>query len=676
MSTSMRLTPLYSNTDWGWKLTATAITVTPERVQADVHVEFSSQAHVGYRVHSYLAGQKVTAGIFTTDLGDCYRKPSLAMALGTLQLILDAIGSSIQAREQFFYLEGMELLLAMSNCVEIVAESSSYIAKLFIDVCVNASLKFAVDTKEEWERLTVVEPSTSNLAVNARLAWKQYVDTINTVATNTRLFAAAALDAKRLAAGGGGSAASSAGKDVSTAPSVLLQTIAQAAVTVVSVPVPEDGPHRADDILEPVHLSRIADSAATAATEIVSADIRDAVLWGPLFPGVGFPLNSANCRTGLQSTSPAPFSPMASDGENGLDPLYSWTHYVQIACIGDGGCSVGIDLFTVKSNGQLRGDQETRQKPTLSWLITTTKSGIVEYGVDTRQVPVPLISNGDILSFGISIFSRVDTFCSTLAIGKNGVDLLNFNASFDESTDQLDLNISGDDKSFRPHESFSSLGAYAAIGIFSVLSAGSDIRFLSDAQVPAAVRRTNNYMPMEPDWYSVADMDALDSTVVLSASHQDSDDTPVVVEGISSFCGTILTQWDTNLSDNELTFSADRTIALRPGSVSCFPASLIAIPNHSLSLPSVSPGADTFRSLSNLTDTVSHAVHPNSFVLSVILLSAPRAPNSMSFGIAHRRSLKSAGSDGFGLTKHSWGVFETRSRGSSANGNWNIFCIF
>jgi hypothetical protein len=185
-----------------------------------------------------------------------------------------------------------------------------------------------------------------------------------------------------------------------------------------------------------------------------------------------------------------------------------------------------------------------------------------------------------------------------------------------------------------------------------------------------------------------------------------------------------LTVWDTSISDLELHFSENNTIARRPGSVSCYPASLIRIPNttnntinntinntnnttnNTITNTNNTINNTTNNTITNTNNTINNTITSSSsssllslsssnnnnisnnnnnnnnnnsnnntnnnnnntitdtgiYSISMSLQKAPKGPNSMSIGIA-QEGLKSHGSDGFGLTAYTWGLIESRSTG-------------
>lgn len=178
----------------------------------------------------------------------------------------------------------------------------------------------------------------------------------------------------------------------------------------------------------------------------------------------------------------------------------------------------------------------------------------------------------------------------------------------------------------------------SSLAVAVCVPTGGQIQFLTNAQVPIFARRKST-VPID-----VKGRDAVQQSIVASeavkASMLDGSSTPKP-RGPYAFKGTVLNRWDQSISDDNLVYSANETVARRPGSASCYPASLIRIP-------------------SAISD--SSGQQQNSFAMTVILQNAPRGPNSMSIGIA-RQGFKSHGSDGFGVSCGSWGLIESRSTG-------------
>jgi hypothetical protein len=169
------------------------------------------------------------------------------------------------------------------------------------------------------------------------------------------------------------------------------------------------------------------------------------------------------------------------------------------------------------------------------------------------------------------------------------------------------------------------------------LPIGAEVQYLAASEVPQVARRQSTVMENLATSQLLQNPASINPSTRRISSNTLSPESASIVTSSSIppylFSGTVFTRWDQNISDSELQFTASDTIARRPGSVSCYPASLIRIPQSE-----------------------------NAYSLTMSLRQAPRGPNSMSIGIA-KFGFKDHGSDGFGLSENSWGLIESRSDG-------------
>lgn len=173
---------------------------------------------------------------------------------------------------------------------------------------------------------------------------------------------------------------------------------------------------------------------------------------------------------------------------------------------------------------------------------------------------------------------------------------------------------------------------------------GGEVTYLVSSEVPPIARRPSTIAVSTARYAVTTSLSVGTSTTTSTAAVARPAPSKTAVRlpasaverplSLTQFSGQVLTRWDPSISDNELQFSRKDTVARRPGSVSCYPASLVPIP----------------------------ADENSSFALTMLLQNAPRGPNSMSIGVA-KRGFRSSGSDGFGQSLNSWGLIESRASG-------------
>lgn len=191
------------------------------------------------------------------------------------------------------------------------------------------------------------------------------------------------------------------------------------------------------------------------------------------------------------------------------------------------------------------------------------------------------------------------------------------------------------------HQDKTSRGSHIALLIN--IPQGGEVEYLIPSEVPTVARRPST-VAINTTRYAVtssmiAGVSSSTSAAALPPSVKTITRVPTsIVErplSLTEFSGRVLSRWEASISDTELQFSRKETVARRPGSVSCYPASLLSVP------------------IDDLITT---------FALTMVLQHAPRGPNSMSIGIANA-GFRSSGSDGFGQSVNSWGLIESRASG-------------
>jgi hypothetical protein len=508
----------------------------------------------------------MSAGPYCVDFEEL-SKPSLARGLGICQLLLACVNS--QPQSLLGTREGIYLLVSLANCVEMVASSNSFAARSFVDICSAVSSHFTVEMLGLVKRGGNSEPSTG---CSISVSVTDFVQMVNILAANTRLFASAALNAKKVVS----PTSSTPSKPTSgIVPSALLQCIAQAAASTALISETEiDGsesllaassadhePLPAADQLGLATGVRTVRSGfgvqkAVADQDATSADTSEEVTWGPEF-AAGHGVSSSSDQHWL-----------------------SKSHFVKVGAlwdhphgdIGSACLSVGVGLLPTA-------------EPLLRWSTRLREDGkicgAIRLGAEVSDFAAFCV--GDILSF--TLIQRSDGM-GKFMIAKNGIGLAVVDVAIDVS---------------------------APVAVQVTLAPGSELWFLADIEVPDRFR---------------------ESVCEQCQAHHIANADPSLLDGFEElyngeFEGMIITKWDVSLSDSSLLFSESSSTVQRPGSISCFPASLATV-----------------------SGSASITVH---------LTSAPLGKNPFSFGIASKASFRATGSDGFGVTSNSWGIIQSRA---------------
>ena len=629
-----------TNVDWGWRLTAYPL------VYCDGQdAESASSGDVNFCVRRDFGAKKESADISLSLSSDQLlfnasdTPPSLALGVAILDAVLGGAGSgAIRHLPGYLFAsaQGCTLLDALLRCVEHVNQEHALTAKTFFDVVIfvlgsyQAHCDAEAGRERERERSDVdarirlrVRALLSRLAARVVALAEPAVAACSAQGRAVRFpspFMQALSQATIVCHHSGLGAACAATdndkavlKDRGLVEGKTAAEVKRTGMGAVEVPrSPESlcyGPQLA--LTHGGFGVRFSDAEPLPAGHC-------AIAWGPTFSDVSFP-----CRTEAEASA------MSSNIDPGPRGEYEHTCYVAVVSEGPPGTrvSIGLSLLSARASAAdgLRFVGDHAAMPgSIAWEAHTDAEGRRVGGVRHAAVDsaatVKEVAKFDNMERG---FRKGDLVGVTLVVrngqmqGQDASSQGGTPAAGYEWSVEFTLNgaAMGSFSSNRPVP-FLNLAApsddhlESTLAISVGLSApGAEVIFLDAFEVPFVARRPSS--AVSPPFID------LTGTASQQANY--------------NYQGKVITAWAPSISDPDLVFSDGATMSRRPGSSSCYPASLVHIEEPRVSL-------------------------------TCTLVDCPIGPNSMSFGIA-KAGFKKTGSDGFGPSINSWGIIESRSSG-------------